>query len=175
MGNNFVFRLSGFRHKLRDEYMNKLPRSACRWISAVSAFVLLGLVVSCAHEKLYSGPTLPDDQLATLEATTPTWLVSVDGHHISSFGLRDTVRVKILPGPHKVEVGYSSMEARTGVDQYGNFAPVRQQTWSQRNYPINFSARAGYRYVAHPGRIGASDWEPYVTESLPIANSASKK
>jgi hypothetical protein len=146
--------------------MNALPRFALRWIPRLFGLVLLTFAVSCAHEKMYSGPKLPDDQLATLEATTPMWLVSVDGHHISSFGLHDTVRVKLLPGPHKVELGFSSMQTGTAVDIYGNFAGVRQETWSKRNFPITFTARAGYRYVAHPGRIGASDWEPFISESL---------
>jgi len=131
--------------------------------------------VSCAHEKMYTGPTLPDEELATLEATAPTWLVSVDGHHISSFGLHDTVRLKILPGPHKAEVSYNSMAMGTAVDKYGNFVRVHQETWSKKNYPITFTARAGYRYVAHPGRIGASDWEPFITESLARTNSAAAK
>jgi hypothetical protein len=124
---------------------------------------------------MYSGPALPDDQLATLEATTPMWLVSVDGHHMSSFGLHDTVRVKILPGSHNVEVGYSSMETGTAVDKYGNFGRVREETWSKKNFPITFTARAGYRYVAHAGRIGTSDWEPYITESLPEPNKGANK
>jgi hypothetical protein len=124
---------------------------------------------------MYSGPTLPDEQLATLEATTPMWLVSVDGHHMSSLGLHDTVRVKILPGSHNVEVSYSSMETGTTVDRYGNFARARQETWSKKNFPITFTARAGYRYVAHAGRIGLSDWEPYITESLPETNKTATK
>jgi hypothetical protein len=131
--------------------------------------------ISCAHEKMYSGPTLPDDQLATLEATTPTWLVTVDGHHVSSFGLHDTVRLKILPGSHTAEVSYNSRAMGTVVDKYGNFVRVHQETWSKKSYPVTFSAKAGYRYVAHPGRIGASDWEPFITESLVDTNRAAKK
>ena len=131
--------------------------------------------ISCAHEKMYSGPTLPDDQLATLEATTPTWLVTVDGHHVSSFGLHDTVRLKILPGSHTAEVSYNSRAMGTVVDKYGNFVRVHQETWSKKSYPVTFSAKAGYRYVAHPGRIGASDWEPFITESLARTNSAATK
>jgi hypothetical protein len=131
--------------------------------------------VSCAHEKMYSGPTIPDDQLATLEATVPMWLVSVDGHHISSIGLHDTVRLKILPGTHTAEVSYNSMAMGTAVDRHGNFVRVHEETWSKRNFPITFNAKAGYRYVAHPGRIGASDWEPFITESLVDTNSAATK
>jgi hypothetical protein len=123
---------------------------------------------------MYSGPTLPDEQLAILEATTPTWLVTVDGRKMSSFGLHDTVRVKILPGAHRVEVAYNGMEMRTEVDRYGNFGRARQETWSKKNYPITFTARAGYRYVAHPGRIGGSDWEPFVSESPWDTNKAAR-
>jgi hypothetical protein len=154
--------------------MNDLPRFAGRWIPRLLGVVFLAFAGSCAHEKMYSGPTLPDEQLATLEATTPMWLVTVDGHHMSSFGLHDTVRVKLLPGPHNIEVSYNSMTTRTAVDQYGNFGRVRDETWSKRNFPITFTARAGYRYVAHAGRIGASNWEPYVTESLSVTNDAAK-
>jgi hypothetical protein len=78
--------------------------------------------------------------------------------------------VKLLPGEHKAEVSYNSMEVGTGVDQYGNFGRLHQETWSKRNFPITFTARAGYRYVVHPGRIGVSDWEPFINESLPGAN-----
>src|SRR5215470_6969082 len=105
------------------------------------ALICLAFIVSCAHEKMYSGPTLPDEQLATLEATTPMWLVSVDGHHMSSFGLHDTVRVKIVPGSHNVEVSYSSTEIGTTADRYGRFDTVRRDTWSKKNFPITFSAR----------------------------------
>jgi hypothetical protein len=154
--------------------MNYLPRVASRGIAVLSAIPLLALVLSCASEKLYSGPTLPDDQIATLEVTTPMWLVSVDGQHVSSFSLHDTVRVKILPGSHKVEVSYKSLDTRTGVDQYGHILSAREATWSKANVPITFTARPGYRYVAHPGRIGGADWEPYIIESPPNTNSAAK-
>jgi len=139
------------------------------------AVALLALNVSCAHEKMYSGPTLPDDQLATLEATTPMWLVSVDGHRMSSLGLHDTVRVKLLPGEHKVEVSYNSMEVGTAVDRYGNFGRVHHETWSGGNFPLMFVAKAGYRYVAHPGRIGGSDWEPFISESLAATNKPARE
>jgi hypothetical protein len=155
--------------------MIQLPQFVFKRLSSLVALFCVVFTISCAHEKMYSGPTLPDDQLATLEATTPMWLVSVDGRHMSSFGLHDTVRVKILPGPHKVEVSYSSIETGTTVDGYGNLATARQETWSKKNFPITFTARAGYRYVAHAGRIGLSDWEPYVTESLPEPNKAATK
>lgn len=136
----------------------------------IAVGVMTLLAISCVHEKMYSGPTLPDDQLATLEATTPMWLVSVDGRHMSSLGLHDTVRVKLLPGEHKVEVSYNSMEVGTTVDQYGNFGRLHQETWSKRNFPLTFTARARYRYVAHPGRIGLSDFEPFISESLAATN-----
>ncbi len=150
--------------------MNCLAHLYIKRLLAMFAFTLSALVASCVHEKMYSGPTLPDDQLATLEATAPMWLVAVDGHRLSSFGLHDTVRVKILPGPHNIEVAYSARDSGTAVDQYGTFARVRQETWSGKNFPITFVARARYRYVAHPGRIGGSDWEPFVSESLAITN-----
>lgn len=155
--------------------MNRLAQSVIKPFRALLALISVVFMVSCAHERMYSGPTLPDEQLATLEATTPMWLVSVDGHHMSSLGLHDTVRVKILPGSHNVEVSYSSMETGTTVDRYGNFARARQETWSKKNFPITFTARAGYRYVAHAGRIGLSDWEPYITESLPETNKTATK
>jgi hypothetical protein len=154
--------------------MKRLAYFCGKWIRVVFGLLLLALTASCAHEKMYSGPTLPDDQLATLEATVPMWLVSVDGHHMSSFGLHDTVRVKILPGSHKVEVSYKSMETGTTVDQYGNFAHAHQESWSKQNFPLTFTAKAGYRYVAHPGRIGLSDWEPFISESLAATNKAAR-
>jgi hypothetical protein len=144
-------------------------------IGAVFGLVLPALAASCVHEKMYSGPTLPDAQLATVEATAPMWLVSVDGHRLSSFGLHDTVRVKILPGPHNIEVAYSARDMGTAVDKYGNFVRVREETWSGRNFPITFTAKAGFRYVAHPGRIGASDWEPFVSESLLATNKPARQ
>ena len=155
--------------------MIQLAQFVLNRFSSLLALICLVFIVSCAHEKMYSGPTLPDDQLATLETTTPMWLVFVDGRHMSSFGLHDTVRVKIPPGSHNVEVSFSITGTGTTVDRYGNFATVRQETWSKKNFPITFTARAGYRYVAHAGRIGASDWEPYITESLPQPNKAAKK
>src|SRR5262245_56016943 len=155
--------------------MNPLVHLFFKRFQNILLLLCAALAVSCAHEKMYSGPTLPDDQLATLEATTPTWLVSVDGHHISSFGLHDTVHLKILPGTHNVEVAYTSMTMGMAVDKYGNVGRVREETWSKKNYPITFTAKAGYRYVAHPGRIGASDWEPFITESLADTNRAEKK
>jgi len=155
--------------------MNQLAQFVFKAVQGFLGLLCLAFTVSCAHEKMYSGPKVPDDQLATLEATTPMWLVSVDGRHMSSFGLHDTARVKILPGAHKVEVSYNSMETGTTVDRYGNFATVRQETWSKKNFPITFTARAGYRYVAHAGRIGASDWEPFITESLSETNKPAQK
>jgi len=155
--------------------MNPLVHFFFKKLQNILTLFCAAFTVSCAHEKMYSGPTLPDDQLATLEATTPTWLVTVDGHHVSSFGLHDTVRLKILPGSHTAEVSYNSRAMGTVVDKYGNFVRVHQETWSKKSYPVTFSAKAGYRYVAHPGRIGASDWEPFITESLVDTNRAAKK
>ncbi len=155
--------------------MNRLAHFIFKRFPNLLPLFCAAFAVSCAHEKMYSGPTLPDDQLATLEATAPMWLVKVDGHPISSFGLHDTLRLKLLPGPHKAEVSYNSMEMGTAVDRYGNMARVHQETWSRKNYPITFTTKAGYRYVAHPGRIGASDWEPFITESLAGTNSAATK
>jgi hypothetical protein len=155
--------------------MNRLAHFTFKQFPNLVALFCAAFAVSCAHEKMYSGPKLPDDELATLEATAPTWLVSVDGHHISSFGLHDTVRLKILPGTHTAEVSYNSMAMGTAVDKYGNFHRVHEETWSKKNFPITFTAKAGYRYVAHPGRIGASDWEPFITESLAATNAATKK
>jgi hypothetical protein len=154
--------------------MKWLAQFSSNWVRVAFGLALLALTVSCAHEKMYSGPTLPDDQLATLEATVPMWLVSVDGHRMSSLGLHDTVRLKILPGLHKVEVSYNSMETGTAVDQYGNFHRVHEETWSGKNFPLTFSARAGYRYVAHAGRIGASNWEPFISESLVATNKPAR-
>src|SRR5262249_21384883 len=123
--------------------MNPLAQFVFKRFPSLLALICVAFTTSCAHEKMYSGPTLPDDRLATLEATTPMWLVTVDGHHMSSFGLHDTVRVKILPGSHDVEVSYSSVETGTAVDRYGRFDTVRQETWSKRNFPITFTAKAG--------------------------------
>ena len=155
--------------------MVELAHSIFKRFSKVLALFCAVFAVSCEHEKMYSGPTLPDEQVATLEATTPMWLVSVDGHHISSFGLHDTVRFKILPGTHKAEVSYNGMAMGTTVDRYGNYHRVHEETWSKKNFPIEFTAKAGYRYIAHPGRIGASDWEPFITESLADKNKVAKK
>ena len=154
--------------------MNQLARFIFKVFRGFLAMTCVAFMVSCAHEKMYSGPKVPDDQLATLEATTPLWLITVDGHRMSSFSLHDTVRLRILPGPHKVEVSYNSMENKTTMDRYGRFETVRDETWSKKNFPITFTARAGYRYVAHAGRIGTSDWEPYITESLPETSKATK-
>jgi len=155
--------------------MTQLAQFVFKRSRRLFAPIFLVLTVSCAHEKMYSGPTVPDDQLAMLEATTPMWLVTMDGHHMSSLGLHDTLRVKILPGTHKIDASYDSVETGTAVDEYGNFHRARQETWSKKTYPITFTARAGYRYVAHPGRIGASDWEPFISESLREANKESTK
>jgi hypothetical protein len=155
--------------------MNQMARFVFKMFRGFLALLCMAFTLSCAHEKMYSGSTLPNDQLATLEATTPMWLVTVDGQHMSSFGLHDTVRVKILPGTHKVEVSYNSMENKTTMDRYGKFETARQETWSKKNFPITFTAKAGYRYVAHAGRIGASDWEPYITESLSETIKAGQK
>jgi hypothetical protein len=155
--------------------MNRLVHFIFKRFPKLLPLFCAAFAASCAHEKMYSGPTLPDDQLATIEATAPMWLVNVDGHHISSFGLHDTVRLKILPGTHTAEVSYNSRAMGTVADQYGNFHRVHEETWSKKNFPITFAAKAGYRYVAHPGRIGASDWEPFITESLADTNSAATK
>src|SRR5690349_9526701 len=124
--------------------MNRLAHFVFKQFPNLLMLSCAVFAVSCAHEQMYSGPTLPDDQLATLEATAPMWLVNVDGHHISSIGLHDTVRLKILPGPHKAEVSYNSMAIGTATDQYGNIHRVHEETWSKKNFPITFTAKAGY-------------------------------
>lgn len=112
----------------------------------VSALVISALIASCAHQKRYAAPNLGDEQTAILEARVPMWIVSIDGENVSSLSLHDTAFIKLLPGPHIVEVAFQQFGSRQMVDR-GVLTLEQSRTYGERSLKLKMLATAGCKYV----------------------------
>src|SRR4051812_3008047 len=69
-------------------------------------FVLL-IFTGCASG--YREPSIPRNEMATLNASSPVWVVSIDGKKVSRTGITGHKHFRVSPGTHLVEVQYSQL------------------------------------------------------------------
>ncbi len=121
-------------------------------------------LISCAQMPLYREPDLPEAKTAALEATLPVWIVSIDGERVSNLGVPEDRRIKILPGPHNVEVTYRGTDTKI-KDSSEQIGPemIERKRVSSGNVKLNFIARAGRTYFVNDGREG-NKWRPTIGE-----------
>lgn len=133
-------------------------------ISARAGGTLTLALVACvlggcatAPIKLYSGPALPEQQIATLRADIPIVIKAVDGEAVGR-GVSD-VAVQLLPGKHEVQFGYSH-EICFYVDRAGGRECKR---FYSGNVSLAFDAIAGHQYkIAVASSM--TGWQPYIVD-----------
>ena len=95
---------------------------------------------------MYAGPTLSHEQIATLEAFAPVWIVSVDGGKVSSFSASGRTLVEVLPGTHRIELAYlENNDGSTVVP--GGRVHYSSRLYSKQNAVLNFDAKASFGEV----------------------------
>lgn len=117
-----------------------------RRIPVLSALVLPALVVSCAHQKAYTPPNLSDEQAAIIEVKVPIWIVSIDGEKVPSLSLHDSTFIKIVPGPHIVEVAFQQFASRQVMER-GVLTLEHSRSYGEHPVKLKMLAIAGSRYV----------------------------
>jgi hypothetical protein len=118
------------------------PRVAHRFFCLVTMLML----ASCAHQKTYVAPDLGPEQTAILEAKVPIWIVSIDGEKVSSLSLHDSAFVKLLPGPHIIEVTFQQSDMRHVM--VGGYPYLRRsRTYVKGPLKLRMLAQAGCKYI----------------------------
>ena len=132
-------------------------------------FALMILSSGCAHTEAYvepaAGPVIP----AELEVEAPLWLLSIDGKKFSNSGWNNLKRVRILPGPHVVELSFSTWETL----QFTRMGETRLTRRRISGMPVKFQLHArpkkvyvaGYRnQISHTEISGV--WQPFISKYL---------
>jgi hypothetical protein len=108
-------------------------------------FILILMLASCATQKTYTAPNLGVEQTAILDAKLPIWIVSIDGEKVSSLSLHDTTSVKLLPGPHLIEVVLQGFSTRY-IMEHGIPKLERSRTYGEHSLKLRMLARPGCKY-----------------------------
>ncbi len=149
------------------------------------AIIVSLLLTSCslpAHHKMYSGPTLPKEQVAFLVTEAEgfslrggleppsTRIRSVDGNKVDGSLWDATIKVELLPGDHTIAVHSCRYSARLGSSAL---------LVSKHDIFLKFKAAAGHIYLAHALRVYALSpcstqevkWRPAVSDITDKNNS----
>jgi hypothetical protein len=119
----------------------------------ISILLVALLAFGCATPRMYEGPKLPREQIATIKVSRCHWLYfpptffGVSG--IDVLGTEDTnplinrliTRIEVLPGFHKVFI-----HVRKEVWAGSNWTGLMQLYQSHQNLYLEFSAEAGHEY-----------------------------
>lgn len=120
----------------------------------IGSLVLAALLISgcAANARLYSGPELPRDQIAVIEAkpmiheftASGALFGSVDGAHVSG----TVLRINVLPGTHTVDVQCSFRIKPTllGTDFDPLTVTTRHSIVRQMRVPLPVQVEAGHTY-----------------------------
>jgi hypothetical protein len=138
--------------------MRRLKGLKASWLCGMLVAVVL---TSCAHQKAYLEPALGVDQIAILDARLPIWIVSIDGAKVSSWGSRDSMSVKLLPGPHVVKVVFQ----QSGIGHVRDRTTLQlrySRTYGDRPIDLELEAKAGCKYfIEHRVEDGRSAQEKF--------------
>jgi len=130
-------------------------------------FVFFG----CAGEtyRLYSGPSLPHDEIAVLllSSRTTAILFAVDGTHgphdveplfpnkkSYSSSIGSPLRLELLPGRHTLTIGFSEDKMTVGG---------RMTQYSAIPHPLEFEAKEGRTYTIE-AEMSEGKWKAKVVE-----------
>lgn len=134
----------------------RIPAGANGTLILVLLSFMLG---GCAtHQvKLYPGPALPEQQIATVQTDMTVVIKAVDGEAMGE-GLAD-VELQLLPGRHRVQFGFTH-ETCFNLE----FMQDRQcRRFDFGDFLVTFEAKAGHHY-----RIAVNSWmagwQPYLID-----------
>lgn len=144
---------------MKDDHPGTVTRYAL-YLSVVSICIAVASCRSPISVRSYSGPGLPNGNVAFLKERLPVILVSVDGQAV---GLKTLYRnihisplvIELLPGHHTISVSYY---------QEGPFCTLR----SLQPVTLDLRAEAGHTYMVSwltsPPFCADGQWVPSITD-----------
>jgi hypothetical protein len=115
-------------------------------------FVALAAFWGCSPSvlKMYPGPELPADEVATLEFHEPIRVNSLDGKEVSlNWGV-----IAVLPGTHTISITYYNAFSAPNPN-------VSSYKYSMSNMTLTFDAKPGHTYGIMYSREGNS-WSAWI-------------
>jgi hypothetical protein len=129
--------------------------------AGVLTLVLVACVLGgCATTpiRLYSGPALPERQLATLRTEMPIVIKAVDGEAVGQGA--SGVDLQLLPGRHEVRFGYSHE-----ICFYVERTRGREcKSFYSGDVVLAFEAMAGHHYKLAVAS-SMTGWQPYIEDA----------
>src|SRR5882762_921562 len=77
------------------------------WIQLFGLPLALLTFAGCASG--YREPSVPRSEMASVNATSPVWIVTIDGKKVSRAGITGHKQFHISAGHHVIEVQYSQV------------------------------------------------------------------
>jgi hypothetical protein len=131
------------------------------WIQLFAWPLVLLIFAGCVSG--YREPAIPRSEMAALNATSPLWIVTIDGKSVSRAGITGHKKFRVAPGQHVVEVQYSQVSLPTEQSDGDSTYAVRHHISSNRNIPVQFFATRGTTYYVRADRSGDA-WRPFITD-----------
>jgi hypothetical protein len=135
-------------------------RISARALGAATLVLAACILGGCATApiRLYSGPDLSEQQVATLRADIPIEIKAVDEEAVGK-GVSD-VALQLLPGKHEVRFGYTH-EICFYVDRIRG---RECKTFYSGDVQLAFEAAAGHHYkIAVASSM--TGWQPYILDT----------
>ncbi len=135
----------------------RISRSA---IGARFALLLAFVLGGCAttQVKLYSGPALSEQQVATVGKDMPVVIKAVDGKAVEQ-GASD-IELQLLPGRHQVQFGFTH---EICFDLETMMRDRRCKRFDLGDFVLTFDAKAGHHYQIAVNSWMAG-WQPYIID-----------
>ena len=101
--------------------------------------------------------------MAILNASSPVWVVSIDGKKVSRTGITGHKHFRVSPGLHSVVVQYSQLSLPFQESSGSMTYSFQDRAFSVQNVPIRFFATSGATYYVKAGR-SEDHWKPTITD-----------
>jgi hypothetical protein len=102
--------------------------------------------------------------MASLNATAPVWIVSIDGKKVSRAGITGHKRFHISAGQHLIEIQYSQVSIPIQKFDGDVTYTTCRHIFSEQDIPIHFFATSGTTYYVRAERSGDL-WNPVIADT----------
>jgi|SRR5882724_5923003 len=132
------------------------------WIQLFGLPLALLIFAGCAAG--YREPSVPRSEMASINATSPVWIVTIDGKKVSRVGITGHKQFHVSPGQHVIEVQYSQIGMPAEKFDGDVTYTTRSHTFSEQNVPVQFFATSGTTYNVKAERSGDL-WKPVIADA----------
>jgi len=112
----------------------------------------------------YREPSVPRSEMASINATAPVWIVTIDGKKVSRAGITGHKQFHISAGQHLIEVQYSQVSMPAEKSDGDVIYTTRHHIFSEQNIPVQFFATGGTTYYVRAERSGDL-WKPAIADT----------